>query len=395
MIKELLNNAVETLYPKVVKYRRKIHKNPELSGNEKETAAFVFDILLKLGLQPQFCIRKTGVVAHICNGEGNIIALRADMDALPIEELNDVPYKSQKNGIMHACGHDLHTASLLGAAEILIELKEYWQGTVTLLFQPSEEVEPGGAFEMINEGVFPKNASAIFGLHVSEYDTGTIAFKSGPDYSGILVFDVTVKGKGGHGAMPHKTIDPIVCSATMITELQTLISRESPPFEPAVLTVGTLHAGTKRNIIPDEAIFQGTIRTFNDKLQNHLHKRVKDILNSVAHSFRAEVDVVIEKSYPSGYNDPKLTNEMIKIYKDYLGENNVIEKKHPTMFSEDFAYFQKKVPGLYIHLGIKDPAVKSIEGIHSARFLPQEEAIKTAVKSHVIFALGKLGKVQA
>ncbi len=391
-IKEILNNSVESIYPEIVKYRRLIHQNPELSGEEYKTAEFVFSILAELGLSPSYCVRKTGVSATIKNGSGKNIVLRADMDALPIEELNEIPFKSKKSGIMHACGHDLHTASLLGAAKILVKLKEHWSGTVTLLFQPSEEVEPGGAFEMINEGVFPEDASAVFGLHVSEYNTGTIAMKSGADYSGILVFDVTVKGKGGHGAMPHKTVDPIVCAATMITELQTLISRECPPFEPAVLTVGTIHAGTKRNIIPDEAIFQGTIRTFSDQLQDHLHKRVKDILDSVARSFRAKVEVVIEKSYPSGYNNPQLTKEMLGIFSDYLGKDNVLKRDHPTMFSEDFAYFQKKAPGLYIHLGVKDHKKPSSEGIHSARFLPQEEAIKTAIKSHVIFTLGKLGK---
>lgn len=390
-IKETLNSAVESIYPRIVKYRRTIHQNPELSGEEYKTAAFVFEKLMKLGLNPSFCVRKTGVTATIENGEGSHIVLRADMDALPIDELNDIPFKSQKNGVMHACGHDVHTSSLLGAAEVLLKIKDHWKGKVTLLFQPSEEVEPGGAFEMINEGVFPEDASAVFGLHVSEYETGTIAMKSGADYSGILVFDVTVKGKGGHGAMPHTTVDPIVCAATMITELQTLISRECPPFEPAVLTVGTIHAGTKRNIIPDEAIFQGTIRTFSDNLQEHLHTRVTDILDSVARSFRANVDVIIEKSYPSGYNNPELTKEMLKQFSDFLGKENVIKREEPTMFSEDFAYFQKKVPGLYIHLGVKDPKNPSSEGIHSARFLPQEESIKTAIKSHVIFTLGRLG----
>ncbi len=387
-----IRDAVEKQFQAAVSLRRTLHANPELSGQEFETARLIHRELSSAGIRARYCVKKTGVVGYIKNGRGPSIVLRADTDALPVQEPLSLPYASRNKGVMHACGHDMHTAALVGAARALLLLKEVWRGTVTLLFQPSEEVEPGGALRIIEEGHFPRDAEAVFGMHVTaDHTTGQVGIKVGDDYSGVLVFDVIVKGLGGHGATPEKTIDPIVCAASMIMELQTLISRESPPFEPAVLTVGSIHAGTKRNVIPDEARFYGTIRTFSDRLQEQLLERVRDLLQAIARSFRARVDVRFEKSYPSGFNDAALSDRMRKSFAKLLGEKNVIDRPHPVMFSEDFAYYQRKTPGLYAHLGVRPSSKRQMPNIHSAHFLPDEKALLTAMTLHCGFVVAQCG----
>ncbi|MBD3418621.1 MAG: amidohydrolase [Chitinivibrionales bacterium] len=387
-MKKILQRHIEEIYPSIVDIRRHIHSRPELSGEEFETAALVHGKLASLGYSPKFHLHKTGVSASLRHGKGKTLALRADMDALPLDEKNDISFKSQKAGVMHACGHDMHTAALLGAAQVLFRMREHVHGEVRFLFQPSEEVEPGGALGMIKEKAFPSRVDAVFGLHVnSEHVTGQVGLKPGDDCTGVLTFDVIVKGKGGHGAMPETTIDPIVCASSMIMELQTLISRECPPFEPAVLTIGSFHAGTKRNIIPDEARFYGTVRTFSGALQKQLRKRIVDVLEAAARSFRAIVEVSFIDSYPAGYNDPQQTEFARRALQQYLGDANVKQRPFPTMFAEDFAYYLKKAPGCYLHLGVRPPKVKNMPGIHSASFLPQEEALKTAMMTHCALAL--------
>ncbi|MFW6254668.1 MAG: M20 metallopeptidase family protein [Chitinivibrionales bacterium] len=287
----------------------------------------------------------------------------------------------------------MHTAILLGAARLLIDLQDQFRGTVVFLFQPSEEVEPGGALRMIKEKAFPTKADAVFGMHVSaDHATGQVGVKSGDDFSGILVFDACVRGRGGHGATPEQTIDPIVCASSMIVGLQTLISRESPPFEPAVLTIGKIEAGTKRNVIPDEARFYGTIRTFSEALQKKLETRLRQLLKGVAQSYRAQIELQIEHSYPSGYNDPDLTSRAQKVFANLLGDNQVITRPHPTMYSEDFAYYQRKAPGLYVHLGVRPPNKKTMSGIHSSQFLPDESAIRHGMALHAAMVLDFLSR---
>lgn len=390
--KELLKSIIEQVYPSAVNVRRKVHANPELSGQEFQTASLIHDTLKKMGLKTRYFINKTGVTGTLKNGKGKTVVLRADIDALPIVELNKVTYRSKNKGIMHACGHDVHIASLLGAAQVLSQLQDQWNGTVVFLFQPHEEKEPGGAERMIKQGAFPKKTEAVFGLHASpNYTTGQIAIKPGNDYSGNLFFDVIVKGKGGHGAEPEKTVDPIVCASAMIMELQTLVTREIPAYEPAVLSVGTIHAGTVRNIIPEKAEFQGTIRAFSQDVLNLFSDRVKSLLKSVAASFRAEVTVTMGKSYPAGYNDPELAQRMTESFSTMLGKKSVIPQKHPAMVSEDFAYYQKIVPGLFAHLGVRPPKKRSIPGLHTAHFMPDEASIKTGIAAHCSFVLEILG----
>lgn len=391
-MKEYLFPAIDQIYGDAVSLRRHLHANPELSGSEHKTARRIYDLLAAAGFSPRLCVEKTGVAVELTHGEGPTVVLRADTDALPITEKTGLPYKSIVPGVMHACGHDMHSACLFGAVNVLHRLRERWKGRIVCLFQPSEEVEPGGAARMIDEEVFPKDASAVFGLHVStDHRVGQVGLKSGNDCSGVLVFDVTVHGRGGHGATPEKTIDPIVCASSMIMNLQTLISREIPPFEPAVLTVGSLHAGTKRNIIPDEAVFHGTIRTFSDRIQNLLKTRVGQLLKSVARTFRCEVDILFEKSYPSGFNDPKLVGRSSEVFRRILGTRNVVERQDPAMFAEDFASYQKIVPGVFAHLGVRPKGEREMPGIHSAGFNPDESSIRTGIAAHVAFALEILG----
>ncbi len=383
-----LFKLIDEAYPEAVRLRRMIHANPELSGGEFETARLVYTYLSGLGLTPRYYAGKTGVAARLVNGQGKTVVLRADMDALPIEEKNAVSFSSRKKGVMHACGHDMHTACLLAAARVLLRVKGKWKGTIVVLFQPSEEQAPGGALSMIREGAFPAHVDAVFGLHVStDHATGRVGLKSGGDYSGVLDFDVRVKGIGGHGATPHKTVDPIVCSCAMIMQLQTLISRESPSFEPAVLTVGSIHAGTRHNIIPDEAAFFGTIRTFSNAHQDFLKRRVAEVVAAVGRSFNARGSVVFSKSYPPGHNDENIAKKAAGVLGKLLGPRNVVLRKNPAMFAEDFSYYQQKAPGLYVHLGVRHPSRKNAAGIHSARFLPDERALRTGIAVHAGLAI--------
>lgn len=297
--------AAKSAYPLSKSVRREIHRHPELSGREFRTAALVHRRLRALGIRPRYCCGRTGVVASLVNGRGATVALRADMDALPIAEKTGLKFSSVNSGVMHACGHDLHTACLLGAAKALISLRDRWKGTVVFLFQPSEESAPGGASIMLREGVFPARASAVFGLHVNpEHPCGVVGIKAGPDYAGIADFDVTVKGRGAHGAMPERAIDPIVCASEMIVALARLAKQESSPRHPCIVTVGKIAAGTKHNIIPDEAFFCGTVRALSDRRLSSLVARVTTLVQSIARSHRAGAKVSFDKAYPRATTIP-------------------------------------------------------------------------------------------
>jgi amidohydrolase/hippurate hydrolase len=385
---QTLKKRIAEIAPEIIGIRRAIHKRPELSGREFGTARIVREALGAWGIPAQYHLGKTAVSAKIAGGRGPTVVLRADMDALPIQEENNVPFASMTAGVMHACGHDMHTAILLGAAKILHETKGLWKGTVLCLFQPSEESEPGGAFGLIKAGVFPTKAAAVFGLHVcADHKCGHIGIKSGIDYAGAINFDIKITGRGGHGATPEKTIDPITCAASVITQLQTLISREKPSTEPAVLTIGRVNAGTGRNIIPDAAVLQGTLRTYSEELQGMLTRRIKELAASTAKAFGATADVAVEKSYPSGYNAPELAERFGERMRSFLGDECVIDRTAPTMYAEDFARYQQIVPGLYVYLGVIPHNKKRMEEIHSPRFLPDEGAVETGIAAHAVFAL--------
>lgn len=392
-MKNSILRAAAAAYPGAVTLRRKLHANPELSGHETKTARLVHESLARLGLSPRYCCGATGVVANVTNGKGKTVALRADLDALPIVEKTGLKFSSKIKGVTHACGHDLHTAILVGAAQALIGLKDLWHGTVVLLFQPSEEMAPGGAITMLREGIFPKHADAVFGLHVNpQHVTGTVGLKWGADYAGVADFDVIVKVKGGHGAEPDTTPDPIVCCCAMIQQLQTLVSRETEPGDTSVVTVGTIHAGTKQNIIPTEARFSGTIRALSEGHLGFLSTRLKEIVLAIARSFRAAAEVTFEKAYPPGYNDPALTTRAQAVLSGVLGARNVAPRTVPTMLAEDFAYFQKKAPGVYVHLGVRPVRKERVPGIHTPDFNPQERAMLYGIAVHASLAIDILKK---
>lgn len=390
---KILNSEIDKQLPDAIRIRREIHKNPELSGSENKTARLIYDSLEKIGIKPSFHLNKTAISATLQNGKGKTIVLRADMDALPIQEQTGLPFASQNAGIMHACGHDMHTAVLFGAASVLNKIRSKWHGKIIMLFQPSEEIEPGGAYCLIKAGVFPNKADAVFGLHVStDHPYGTIGLKDGVDYAGITTFDVIINGKGGHGGTPEKTIDPIVCIATIITQLQTIISREISRFTPATLTIGSLHAGNIRNIIPDQAAMQGTVRTHSKECMDTIIKRIEEIAHQTAIAFRATAEVSFNRSYPPGYNDPDLLKKFSSSFSHLAGTESIIHRATPTMYAEDFSYFQELVPGIYVHLGVKESKKSTgIHGIHTSQFNPDERAIKTGITAHIAFALQMLG----
>ena len=382
--KKLLKAYINDAYGTAVSLRRAIHADPEVSGNEIRTASLIYNRLSELGLKPRYLLGKTAVLAYIKNGTGPLLALRADTDALPIQEETGLPFCSKNPGIMHACGHDIHTAALLGAAEVLIRSKQMWSGSVLLVFQPCEETEPGGAYSLLRNGSVPENTDAIFGLHVSTaHRSGYVGIKEGVDYSGTMAFDVVVKGKGGHGAYPETTVDPIVCSSFMITELQTLVSRESSPLSPTVVSVGTIHSGTLRNIIPDTASFQGTIRCHSKQGLEKIASRIDSMLKATAQSFRASIEISFNKAYPPTNNNSGLVNKFTNAF----DKKNIIVRPEPTMIAEDFGFYQEKFPGLYIHLGVAKDS-KACAGIHTSKFNPDESSLKTGIMAHCAFVIG-------
>ncbi|MDP9372788.1 MAG: amidohydrolase, partial [Chloroflexota bacterium] len=305
-----LLDAAWEIGPEVVANRRYLHQHPELAFQEHNTARFVAEKLRALGIETRTGVAGTGVLGLLRGErEGRTVLLRADMDALPIDELNDVPYKSQNPGVMHACGHDAHTAMLLGAARLLAERRDAIRGTVKFAFQPAEEVPPGGAKPMIEAGVLEgPRVDAAFGVHISQdMPAGTVGVHAGPTYAAPDGFTATIKGKGGHAARPHTCVDPVVVAAQCIVALQTLVSREVNPLRQAVITVGSLHAGTVRNIIPEQAVMEATVRTFGEEVRQHLAERIPALIGGIAAAMRAEAEVRYDLGYPALVNDPAMT----------------------------------------------------------------------------------------
>ncbi len=390
-LNSLVIKEIDSVLDSTLQIRRHIHMHPEISGQEFETAAFIAAKLSESGIQSKLFINNTAVIATLHNGEGPTVVLRADTDALPVIEDTGLPFSSVNNGVMHACGHDIHTACLLGAAKVLFNLRQYWNGTVVCMFQPQEETEPGGAAELIKCGAFPLNAKAVFGLHVnSDHESGTIAIKKGLDYAGVQAFDVTITGKGGHGGTPEKTIDPLQCICQLILQFQTIISREKSPFFPAVLTVGSVHAGTRRNIIPEKATMNGTIRCHSMSYFEELKERLTSMIYATAQSFRCQSEITFDKAYPPVNNDPLLCDLFKEAFSTLAGKDKCVERSLPTMYAEDFSYYQEKVPGVYIHLGVRQKDKKNVPSLHSPHFNPDEKAISLGIIAHVAFAMKML-----
>jgi amidohydrolase len=393
MNKEHIQTLSQNIFNEVVANRRHLHANPELSFHEVETSAFVAKKLEDMGLE-YHKMANTGLVALI-KGEkpsDQVVALRADMDALPILEANDVSYKSQNNGVMHACGHDAHTSSLLGTARILTELKSQFAGTVKLIFQPAEEKLPGGASLMIKEGVLenPK-PQAVLGQHVMPWiDAGKVGFRAGKYMASTDEIYVTVKGKGGHGAQPQANIDPVIITAHILTALQTIISRYNDPKSPSVLSFGKVIANGATNVIPNEVYLEGTFRTMDEAWRADAHKKMKKMAEGIAESMGGSCEFNIMKGYPFLINEEKLTNAMRGYAEDYLGKENVLDLDL-WMAAEDFAYYTQVADSCFYRLGTRNESRGITSSVHTPTFDVEEDAFKVSTGLMAYLALKQLG----
>ena len=364
-----------------IEVRHHLHAHPELSYKEFETSKFIQTKLTETGI-PFEIKATTGVVGMIKgkNPESRVIAIRADIDALPILEENDVPYKSKNIGVMHACGHDVHTTCLLGAAKILNELKNDWEGTIKLIFQPGEEKNPGGASYMIKEGVLenPK-PTAIIAMHVhTVMPVGKASFRSGKVMASADELYFTIKGKGGHAAAPHLSVDPIFIASQLIINLQQVISRNSNPFNPSVLSITSIHGGTTTNIIPGEVKLMGTFRAMDEKWRMEAHELIKKISTELVHSMGAELDLNIDKGYPAVINNGELTAAASVAAAEFIGKENV-EETELRMGSEDFGYYAQQIPACFYRLGIANKVKGITSGVHTSTFNIDEAAIETGI----------------
>jgi amidohydrolase len=377
---EHIKQAAKENHNFVVSLRRHIHQHPELSFHEYETQAFVENKLREIGILDIEHKATTGIVALIKgkNPEKKVVALRADMDALPIEEQNDVPYKSQKHGVMHACGHDVHTSSLLGAAMILNGLKDHFEGTVKLLFQPGEEKLPGGASIMIKEGALQKPApSHIIGQHVMPLlPAGKIGFREGLYMASTDELYVTVKGKGGHGAMPHLNIDPVLITANIITSLQQLVSRRANPIVPSVLSFGKVIANGATNVIPNEVKMEGTFRTLDEAWRAEAHILMVKMAEGIAESMGGSCEFEVRRGYPFLYNEIGLTKRTKEYAREYVGYDNVVDLDI-WMAAEDFAYYSQEMPACFYRLGTRNDERGITSSVHTPTFDIDETALET------------------
>lgn len=394
-LQERIRELASELFSEMVEIRRHIHRNPELSCKEFQTMEFICAKLTEYGIPFTKGVAETGVVGLIRgeNPDSRCIALRADMDALPIQEINEVEYKSQNPGVMHACGHDVHTTCLLGAARILKILSHQWAGTVKLIFQPSEETYPGGAIRMINDGVLADpDPEIIIGQHVfPQLNAGKVGFRPGLFMASTDEFYLTVKGKGGHGAMPQLTVDPILIASHIVIALQQIVSRNANPLVPTVVTVGKIVGEGRTNVIPDEVKMDGTVRTFDETWRQQVHEKIRAIATKTAEAMGGECEVRIEGGYPYLNNNRDLTNRMKLLASEFLGEENVSEVDQ-KMGAEDFAYFAQARPSCFYTLGIANPELGIKGNLHTADFNVDEKAIETGTGLMAWFVVNLMEK---
>ncbi|MCL6606284.1 MAG: amidohydrolase [Paenibacillus sp.] len=382
---------IEQLLPDMVKWRRHLHRHPELSYQEKETSAFVEDKLISFGIE---VIRSTagyGVIG-ILKGpkEGKTVVLRADMDALPIKEENDCDYTSINDGVMHACGHDGHTAMLLGAAAYYSSRREELEGELRFLFQPAEEVCPGGALGMIAEGVLT-GADAVYGLHLwTPLPIGTVASAPGPLMASADEFFIDIIGKGGHGGIPHRTIDSIVAGAALVTQLQSVVSRSVDPLQPAVLSVGTIQGGFAQNVVAEKCRITGTVRTFDEETRLLIRRRIEEMASAVATAYGAQAQVDYLMGYPPLVNDENECQRFFREAPVALGESVKVITMEKLMPAEDFAYYVKNIPGCFIFVGAGNPNKDAEYPHHHSRFNFDEDAMLHGVKLLIAMADSRL-----
>ncbi len=378
---KIIKDKSESYLSEIRNVRRHIHANPELSFEEYNTSAFIQQVLTENQIDFSNGWVRTGVIASIKGKKpGKRLALRADMDALPIKEANNTVYVSKNEGVMHACGHDVHTASLLGACKILNALKEYFSGEIIAVFQPGEERIPGGASLMLEEKALGVPLpSKILAQHVMPYiPVGKVGFKKGMYMASADEIYLTVKGKGGHAALPERLIDPVLITAHLITAMQQIISRNNNPKMPSVLSFGRMIADGATNIIPDEVKIEGTFRTFNESWRMEAHEKIKNIAENIAKSMGGCCDVNIMKGYPPLINNERLTGEMIQLASEYLGEKNIIELE-PWMAAEDFSYYTLEMDACFYRLGTGNEEKGITSGVHTPTFDIDEGALETGM----------------
>lgn len=402
-----LQTAYRDVAPKVIEWRRDIHQHPELSNREFKTAEKIANHLKALGIEVQTGVAHTGVVGLLKGSQaGKVVALRADIDALPVIERNELPFRSEvtseflgeKVGVMHACGHDTHTAILMGVAEVLAQNKDKIKGTVKFIFQPAEEGPPpgeeGGALLMIREGVLKNpDVEAIFGLHInSQTPVGVIRYKSGSTMAAAQSFTINVKGKQSHGSQPWSGVDPILISAKIIDGLQTIISREANlTKEAAVITVGKIKSGVRFNIIPESAEMIGTIRTLDYGMKDLINRRMMEMVPAIAKAYGGEASIEIKDATDITFNDPELVSLMIPTLKRVAGDENIQTQKAITG-AEDFSYFQREVPGFFFFLGGMTPGNEESFPHHTPDFRIDEAGLMLGVKALTELSLDYLNK---
>jgi amidohydrolase len=376
---EVVKEKAAALHEEVIGIRRHLHAHPELSFAEYETGKYIASRLAAWGIPHQYPFSGTGVVALIegSKGPGPVVALRADIDALPIEERNEVSYCSKTPGVMHACGHDVHSSSLLGTAKILWDLRKEFAGTIKLIFQPGEEQAPGGASIMIKDGVLKEPAPAhIFGQHVHPpLEVGKIGIRPGLYMASADELYLTVTGRGGHGALPQNTVDPIVITAQIITALQTLVSREGDPILPSVLTFGHIAStGGATNIIPNEVKLKGTFRTMDEKWRAHALRRIQEMADGIAKAMGGSAQLDLIHGYPFLHNDESLTARATAYAREYMGPENVVELPI-RMTSEDFSYYSQEIPACFYRLGTGNTERGITSPVHTNTFDVDEECL--------------------
>lgn len=388
--KELLDRA-KAIHEDIRTWRRTIHRFPELTFTEQRTASLVNATLVDLGVETETEVAKTGVVGHIRGGAGPTVGLRADMDALPIQEVNGTEFDSTRPGIMHACGHDAHTAMLLGAATLLKGLADEGRlpGSVRLLFQPSEEAQDSegksGGMRMVEEGVL-QGLDAVFGLHVDSFhDVGYVATRPGPMMAAADKFELVVTGSGGHAARPQSTIDPIALSAHVINAVHQVVSRRLDPTEHGVITIATIHGGTVDNVIPDRVTMTGTIRSFTPRAREVLHAELKRAA-SIVEPLGGRADLTIHPGYPPTVNDPTAAEHMMATMRELLGDDHVAESEL-IMGAEDFSYMAQAAPGCFLRLGVHNPGWKEYYPVHRADFRLDEDALPIGAAALALTAL--------
>jgi amidohydrolase len=389
-VRMTLKERVASVFPQMVKWRRHLHQNPELSFQEKMTSRFVADRLTEMGIAAKEGVGGYGVVGTICGSKpGRTVALRADMDALPIDDEKKNEYASKQPGVMHACGHDAHTAALLGAARILHEMRDELSGNVKLLFQPAEEISPGGALPMIRDGAL-SDVDVVYGVHLwTPFPVGMIASRAGALMAAADEFVIEIKGRGGHGGLPHDTVDSVLVGAHLVVNLQTIVSRSINPVQPGVVSIGSFHAGKSFNVIPDSCSINGTVRAFDEETRQLIQDRLDVIVQQTCSMFGAAYELDYKPGYPPVVNDAAEYDRFVRVASLEFGTENVSECPL-IMAGEDFSYYLREIPGCFLFVGAGNEEKSITAPHHHPRFDIDEDAMTRSTRLLVAMALDYL-----